>query len=470
MALVFNTPPNWPQKPRGWRPEPGWEPDPQWDPAPENWQFWSQEDNRETEAVESVEPAESSELSELTEPVISTQPAEPVTGNAIEEFSKPEIAEPAEGSLEPVFTENNSVEESAIEDPSHSVPEDTDEVSDIETSKASEVTSLNKDSIEESPALAESAMAETAATSSHVSAREDLATLLTTDRQPQLYPAPGKKRAVARAAKSEPRKKKTGLLLGTAAALLALVAGGIALATQTDNKTATTSTESSVAASTLTSPAPALQSASDTASSASSAQIVPGTPKSLSGEYNGYSGNGLQVFDMIIPGGAGAYYTYTFQGKSEDSKFSLQGMNEVNEPNIYSRSYQGKALSGSGVFDVVPGGSKTFKVEANGDGEWTLKLFPLSSTPSYKKGETISGDSPEAFFYEGDSSDLDVRFVPKPGSSTSSFSLQSNVDEDPEAQPVLEATQPTVKKIKVEGGQTLFWVYAKDGAWSVTFQ
>lgn len=40
MALVFNSPPNWPTAPQGWTPPQDWQPDPAWGPAPDGWQFW----------------------------------------------------------------------------------------------------------------------------------------------------------------------------------------------------------------------------------------------------------------------------------------------------------------------------------------------------------------------------------------------------------------------------------------------
>lgn len=48
MSICFNVPPNWPDKPKGWKPEPDWEPDPAWGPAPEGWQFWTLKAEGET--------------------------------------------------------------------------------------------------------------------------------------------------------------------------------------------------------------------------------------------------------------------------------------------------------------------------------------------------------------------------------------------------------------------------------------
>lgn len=342
MAHTFNMPPNWPEKPRGWKPEPGWEPDPEWGPAPEGWEFWTKEETPE-----------------------------------------------ASGST----------------------------------------------------------------------------------------------------AAAEAPKKRPGLLLGASAGILALLAGGVFLANNKDDQTApvsaaaSQSATSAAASSTSATPSEKASSASASASATKDSKestkaqdkkeeikLVPGTPKELDGEYNGYDGKGLEVFDMIIPGGAGAYYTYTFKGEKEDSKFSIQGMNEINEPNIYSRSYQGKELQGAGVFDVVPGGTKTFKIKADGEGEWNIKLFPLSSAPVYEKGETACGSSTAAFFYEGDSSDVDVRFVAKDGSAKSSFALQSGVDDDPLVKPSIDTKDSLVKTTKVKGGKTLFVVSATDGQWSVSFK
>ena len=38
--MRFNTPPNWPQPPPGWVPDPHWRPDPAWPAAPPGWTFW----------------------------------------------------------------------------------------------------------------------------------------------------------------------------------------------------------------------------------------------------------------------------------------------------------------------------------------------------------------------------------------------------------------------------------------------
>ncbi|MDP9696669.1 UNVERIFIED_ORG: hypothetical protein J2X79_004252 [Arthrobacter globiformis] len=40
----YNSPPNWPPPPAGWRPPPGWKPDPVWGPPPSGWKFWVEED------------------------------------------------------------------------------------------------------------------------------------------------------------------------------------------------------------------------------------------------------------------------------------------------------------------------------------------------------------------------------------------------------------------------------------------
>lgn len=40
MATRFNPPPNWPQPPVNWSPEPGWKPDPRWGSPPAGWQLW----------------------------------------------------------------------------------------------------------------------------------------------------------------------------------------------------------------------------------------------------------------------------------------------------------------------------------------------------------------------------------------------------------------------------------------------
>src|SRR5215203_5303443 len=38
--MRFNTPPNWPNAPEGWMPDPGWAPDSAWPPATAGWRFW----------------------------------------------------------------------------------------------------------------------------------------------------------------------------------------------------------------------------------------------------------------------------------------------------------------------------------------------------------------------------------------------------------------------------------------------
>lgn len=38
--MKFNTPPNWPDAPEGWTPDPGWTPEPTWPAPPKGWAFW----------------------------------------------------------------------------------------------------------------------------------------------------------------------------------------------------------------------------------------------------------------------------------------------------------------------------------------------------------------------------------------------------------------------------------------------
>ena len=38
--MRFNTPPNWPNAPEGWMPDPGWTPESGWPAPPAGWRFW----------------------------------------------------------------------------------------------------------------------------------------------------------------------------------------------------------------------------------------------------------------------------------------------------------------------------------------------------------------------------------------------------------------------------------------------
>ena len=40
MDSVYNSPPNWPTPPAGWRPPSDWTPDQSWPAPPQDWQFW----------------------------------------------------------------------------------------------------------------------------------------------------------------------------------------------------------------------------------------------------------------------------------------------------------------------------------------------------------------------------------------------------------------------------------------------
>lgn len=438
MALIFNMPPNWPQKPRGWRPEPGWRPDPAWGPAPDKWQFWVEDDaaaqTPETAAQEAKHaPSEAQHEAPTTAPAVATSATAPTAAESI----NPE--------------------------PTHTEPAPTEPVAPAEPAKSttSATSAHSAKTTAEEPAAAEPAT-ETATPKSHPAetAAGSVAKEPTSRRE-----------YAAMRAENEP-KKRGGLLLGAGAAALLLLAGGIFAGTQHHNET----TNTAAVASNSSSPAASSSSAASatptiaTASATNDVQVAKGTPKDIKGEYNGYSGKGVEVFDMIIPGGAGAFYTYTFEGKKADSQFSIQGMDLTNEPNEYSHSYTGKKLQGSGVFDVVPGSPHTFKIKADGEGEWNIKLFPLSSAPLYTKGQTVSSDSPEAFYYEGDSSDLDVRFVPNDGAKNPSFSLQSGVDDNPLVAPSVKGKAALQKVSKVPGGKTLILVSATEGKWSVTFK
>ncbi|UFU01716.1 hypothetical protein LQF12_09270 [Ruania suaedae] len=44
MGYRFNPPPGWPTPPAGWEPPQGWQPDPTWPPAPHGWEFWLPDD------------------------------------------------------------------------------------------------------------------------------------------------------------------------------------------------------------------------------------------------------------------------------------------------------------------------------------------------------------------------------------------------------------------------------------------
>lgn len=46
MAKRFNPPPNWPQPPLNWSPQPGWKPHASWGSPPEGWQLWVDADEK----------------------------------------------------------------------------------------------------------------------------------------------------------------------------------------------------------------------------------------------------------------------------------------------------------------------------------------------------------------------------------------------------------------------------------------
>lgn len=47
--MKFNTPPQWPDAPEGWIPDPGWKPDPNWPQPPVDWTFWTNDYGVEVE-------------------------------------------------------------------------------------------------------------------------------------------------------------------------------------------------------------------------------------------------------------------------------------------------------------------------------------------------------------------------------------------------------------------------------------
>lgn len=122
MALVFNTPPNWPAPPAGWTPTPTWRPDPAWGPVPDGWQLWVEEPDPEPIDVDEtpLEPLISEESAEAlgaSEPVAEVPveaPAEPVAEPTVEvteaEISA-EIPAPVEAvPAEPVVAEQAGAE------------------------------------------------------------------------------------------------------------------------------------------------------------------------------------------------------------------------------------------------------------------------------------------------------------------------------------------------------------------------
>lgn len=68
----FNSPPGWPEAPRGWVPPDGWHPDPSWPPAPEGWDFWVPESDLPVASVGQM-PHESVPSSGSTTPEKSSR-------------------------------------------------------------------------------------------------------------------------------------------------------------------------------------------------------------------------------------------------------------------------------------------------------------------------------------------------------------------------------------------------------------
>lgn len=416
MTLIFNPPPNWPAPPsKDWRPAPGWQPDPAWGPAPEGWNFW-------VEDTPGVAPAP------VSPQITGDTPGASASG-------APEQSEPA-----PAPADSAAVAEPTVplgEDTPHATDDDATRVLPANTASAQPAEGSEPGTATpqgEADTAAPYAAGAAGAAAPYQQAPQAHVPPAGTPGQPAgQTPYPGYNQP----AQSNPYAQGQAPYAGsqpytqggapyqqanpysqTAAATVA--SGG------KKNFFATGAGILTIIGAVLVALVIALvsvliigvgSSSSDSADSSYSKGetyedeygTVYGTDTSATHEDGStiYSGSGNQIFDIEKPDGSEsvAWLEYEFTGEDEYSSInfsSLDGDGELTS-SVIDVDF-GQKLTGSYWIDAeqIYDGDYTQTLQIEAEGDWVIKLHPVSKAPVLKTGEKISGTSAQAFLYEPD--------------------------------------------------------------------
>ena len=166
-------------------------------------------------------------------------------------------------------------------------------------------------------------------------------------------------------------------------------------------------------------PAASSSSSSSSASSSSSSDSDDSTElKKPSGDFKEYTGEGKKTIDIEKPNGndskALVYYEFTPASvpANENNRgvLNVAGKTDKDQSSGFEVRDSGSVsstITGSAWMDTTS--KTTRKLQIEGEGKWTVRVYDASSAPKYGKGESIEGRARNyAFTYTGGTSSFEV--------------------------------------------------------------
>lgn len=441
MALIFNPPPNWPAPPsKDWRPAPGWQPDPAWGPAPEGWNFW-------------VEDTPGAAPAPVSPQITGDTPGTPVSG--IPEQAEPAPA-PADSAAvaEPTVPLGEATPHATDDDATRVLPANAASAQPAEGSEPG--TSTPQGEADTAAPYAAGATGVAGAAASYQQAPQAHVPPASTPGQPAgqtPYPgynqpaqsnpyaqgqapyagsqpyaqsqqyaqnqpytqggAPGQQAnpysqtAAATAASGGKKNFFTtgaGIVTIIGALLVVLLIALIStLVIGGGSKETSSSSDSHYSSSDESASEP------DDSETVEEYGVAYGKDVQVADEDGSkvYIGNGNQIFTLEKPEGleSVAWLEYDFKGEDEYSSISFRTLaaNDDLTGSIIDSAFEQNS-TGSYWLDArtIYDDKYTEKLKVEAEGDWTIKVHPLSKAPVKKIGDSISGNAAAAFLYEPD--------------------------------------------------------------------
>lgn len=190
-----------------------------------------------------------------------------------------------------------------------------------------------------------------------------------------------------------------------------------------------------------------------------------------------YTGNGNQIFTIEKPEGleSVAWLEYDFKGEDEYSYISFRTLsaNDDLTGSIIDSTFEQNS-TGSYWLDArtIYDDKYTEKLKVEAEGDWTIKVHPLSKAPVKKIGDSISGNAAAAFVYEPDAAS-NVKATFKAADEYGGDLQMTTQAEDlaPASKTLINTDQDDFEgSASMPEGKQYVSVSAYSGTWELTFE
>jgi hypothetical protein len=218
---------------------------------------------------------------------------------------------------------------------------------------------------------------------------------------------------------ARPWFKKKRFILPIAGVIVIIIAGSLGnnpsttptASTSTPSVTAKPSVPNAVTTPTPKAPAPtappAPKAPAAPAPPAPAQPAQPAHPGDFDGTYGTFTtftktGHGAATI-RLPKGGKAGLVTATHRGSSN---FQVSGLDASNQPTTDGLVNAIGAYSGTTAYGLTDLGAPPVKLQVVADGNWTIKIAPISSAPSLRSRNAGKGD--KVFKFEGDAVDVAI--------------------------------------------------------------